>query len=149
MITITHDEYIDRPVEDVFAYIANPENDPQWCPTVLETIQIAGDGPGRDTRYHMAAKPGPKTVEGTIEVVDYEPNTRFEWRGSNDAGDFHGWYTLESVNGGARVHMTSILELRGLMRFLEPVINRAGQNVAVEGFQNLKRILETQEPVSV
>lgn len=145
MITTTHEEYIDHPIEEVFAYIADPENDPTWCPPVLETTQIAGDGPGPDARYHMVSKPGPKTVEGTIEVVDYQPNTRFEWRGSNGAGDFHGWYTLESVNGGTRVHMTSTLELHGLMRFLSPLIQRASQNVAVEEFHTLRQILEGEE----
>lgn len=27
---------IDRPIDEVFAFIADPDNDPQWCSSVSE-----------------------------------------------------------------------------------------------------------------
>ena len=37
---------IDRHVEEVFAFVADPHNDVRWCDKVLDVEQVEGDGPG-------------------------------------------------------------------------------------------------------
>jgi len=144
MITITHEETINRPVEEVFAFIADPTNDPRWCPPVLEAEQIAGDGPETGARYRQVVKPGPKRLTSVMEMTEYLPNRRVAWKGGNEMLEFHGRYEVEAVNGGARVVMTSNLAARGILRLLEPLLRRASRDVAVEEFRNLKRLLESQ-----
>ena len=55
---------INRPIEEVFAYIADNENDPQWCVPVVETTRIAGAAPGLGARYTFASRVGLMKVRG-------------------------------------------------------------------------------------
>lgn len=142
MITITHESTIDCPVDKVFAFMADAENDPRWCPPVLEVKRTSGNGVEVGTRYQIVAKPGPFKAEGTFEIVDYQPNRRIEYKGRHNVANFHYWYTFEPNNGATQVRMTSSLALKGWLRLLQPIIRRASEQVAVEEFQNLKRILE-------
>lgn len=144
MITITHEETINRPVEEVFAFIADPTNDPRWCPPVLEAEQVTGNGPEKGARFRQIVKPGPKKLTNSMEITAYQPNRRIAWQGSNEMLEFHGWYEVEADNGGARVAMTSRLEARGIFRLLEPFLGRASRSVAVEEFKNLKQLLESE-----
>jgi uncharacterized protein YndB with AHSA1/START domain len=44
----TRQATIDRPVEEVFAFVSDPTNDPQWHETVLEVTPISeGPAPAR------------------------------------------------------------------------------------------------------
>lgn len=92
MITITHEEVIARPGADVFAFIADPTNDPHWCPPVLAAEQIEGNGPEEGARYRQTVKPGPKALTSTMEITEYQPNWRMAWEGSNEMLAFHGRY---------------------------------------------------------
>lgn len=89
MITITHEEMIERPVADVFDFIADPTNDPQWCLPVLAAEQIKGVGPQEGVRYRQTVKPGPKALTNTLEITEYRPNRRLAWQGRNEMLTFH------------------------------------------------------------
>ena len=147
MIDIRYETIIDRADAKVFAFIANPANDPHWCPPVLEAEQIAGDGPAKGARFRQIVKPGPKRLTNTLEITEFEPNRRMAWEGSNGMMDFHGHYEVAPVEGGTRVVMISRLEMKGLWRLLAPLISRASRDMAAEEFQNLKQLLEA-EPAS-
>jgi uncharacterized membrane protein len=145
MFTVNHEETIERPVEEVFAFIADVENEPHWCPPVLESSQVEGDGPQKGAVYRQIVKPGPKKLTNKVEITEYEAGERMAWQGSNEMADFHGWYEVEPVNDGTRVVMSSSLAAKGLMRLLEPFIRRAAEGVTEEEFQTLKRLLENGE----
>ncbi|KAB1187442.1 MULTISPECIES: SRPBCC family protein [Haloferax] len=73
--TVEFSQVIDRPVSDVFHVMAEQhvQNHPRWDPDV--ELEQETDGPigvgtlirRRNTRYDVP-------VEGTMEVVEYEPN---------------------------------------------------------------------------
>lgn len=148
MITNNHEAIIERPVEEVFTFIADPVNDPRWCPPVLQAEQIDGNGPAVGARYRQVVKPGPKKLTNTVALTAYQPNQSVTWKGSNGMMDFQGCYEVESLNGGAstRVFMSSNLELKGIFRLLKPFLQRASESMAEEEFQNLKQLLESGHP---
>ena len=73
--TVEYSQVIDRPVSDVFRFMAEQhvQNHPRWDPNI--ELEQETDGPigvgtvlrRRNTRYE-------EPVEGTMEVVEYEPN---------------------------------------------------------------------------
>jgi hypothetical protein len=75
MQTVEYSQVIDRPVSDVFYFIADQhvQNHPRWDSNI--ELEQETDGPigvgtvmrRRNTRYE-------EPVEGTMEVVEYEPN---------------------------------------------------------------------------
>lgn len=48
---------IARTVDEVFAFVSDPRNDPRWCPTVRSVEQVQGDGPGVGSAYAVVHQP--------------------------------------------------------------------------------------------
>jgi uncharacterized protein YndB with AHSA1/START domain len=80
MPSAQHSVTINRPVDEVFAFLTNPENELQWRSSVKE---IGAEGPvGVGTRIHHVVKgPGGIGIPADIEVTAYEPTTRYAFRG--------------------------------------------------------------------
>ncbi len=61
---------IDRPIDEVFAFLSDFENIPKWNYYVLEVRQLS-DGPiGIGTTYHQVRK----TDEQDFRITEFEPN---------------------------------------------------------------------------
>jgi uncharacterized protein YndB with AHSA1/START domain len=103
---------IERPVETVFEFIADARNDPRWCATVSACRQSAGDGPGPGAHYVARHKPTPfhRTMERSIEVVDFEAPTHVTWRQEDENGLFKIGYRLESTASGTRFVQSDEIE---------------------------------------
>jgi uncharacterized protein YndB with AHSA1/START domain len=141
MFTIEYQAVINAPLETVFKFVADSRNDPKWCPTVLTVQQLKDNGPRKGAKYALTAKPGPVKTEGVFELVEFEPNKKAGYRGTNSAGDFHYEYIFDSLDKGTRIHMRSRFQPKGMLRLLQPIIHRSSRKVTVLEFENLKKIL--------
>jgi carbon monoxide dehydrogenase subunit G len=67
---------IDRPPEDVFAFVTTPENDSEWLSTTVER-QREKEGPiVVGSRIRAVDKFLGRRIESTLEVTEHEPNAR-------------------------------------------------------------------------
>ena len=112
MFETTAEITIDRPIEEVFAYIADNENDPQWCVPVVETTRIAGDAPGLGARYTFASRVGLMKVRGEFETTGFEAPAAIRWAGESAIVTFSGQYRLTSTATGTRLVERSAFEPR-------------------------------------
>jgi hypothetical protein len=64
---------IDRPVEEVFSYVANPENLPEWSSIVLDVRKETQGPPKEGDRFTSVSKFLGRRFETPFEVVSYEP----------------------------------------------------------------------------
>ena len=53
VVTEEADIVIERPIDEVFAYVSDPLNDPEWCPTVREAQQVGGGSPVVGAEYRF------------------------------------------------------------------------------------------------
>ena len=68
---------IERPVEQVFDYVADQRNEPIYNPRMLHSEKIT-DGPvGVGTRFRATAQSGRREIEMLIEVTEYQRPSRF------------------------------------------------------------------------
>lgn len=135
--------HIARSPEDVFSYIADARNDPAWCPRVLASEPIAGDGPGPDARYRVTHRPVRvrQPMELDVRVVGWDPPRRIELREEDEDGVFEVTYELTAVGDGTRLVQRDEVSL-SLPRFLWPVARfNIGRHLN-EQFESLKAILE-------
>ena len=63
---------IDRPVDEVFAYLSDFENIPKWNYYVLEVRQRSESPIGVGTTYHQVRE----TDEQDFRITEFEPNHR-------------------------------------------------------------------------
>ena len=92
---------IDRPPEEVFAFVTTPENDGQWVSTAVERQRETEEPIGVGSRIRAVDKFLGRRIESTLEVTEHEPNTRstIHLRGPINA---QGSYVLEPVGSGTR-----------------------------------------------
>ncbi|MEA2418398.1 MAG: hypothetical protein QOE60_604, partial [Thermoleophilaceae bacterium] len=70
---------IDRPIEEVFAFLADGTNDPKFSPRVLEIAKTT-DGPtGVGTVYASTVKDGGVKTKREFKITEFEPPTRIRW----------------------------------------------------------------------
>src|SRR5690606_4804732 len=68
---------IAAPVEKVFAYYANMENQVEIWPSLVEVRDMQYDEQGRPTTYEWTYKMAGMRFDGTGRITEYEPNRRF------------------------------------------------------------------------
>jgi carbon monoxide dehydrogenase subunit G len=128
---------IARPVEEVFAFLADPRNDPRWCPKV-QSVEGTGD------LFQVVHKPVPLRPPRSMEMrrVASEPPTRIEW-GQDDGTDvFRVTYELEPSATGTLFKQTSEAQIGAVPRMLYPVWRHGiGRDMARQ-MRQLKRLLE-------
>src|ERR671923_1908815 len=96
---------VERPLEEVWQYIADPRNDPKWCEKVISVEQLAGDVPGPGASYRVVHRPvrlkKPKQLAGTVE--EFDPPHRMRVREEDEDAVFNAAYDLESIGEATRV----------------------------------------------
>lgn len=145
--TVTTSIVIQRPVEDVFAFITDARNHPQWqASSGLQRIQQIPDGPvGVGTRITEVWKFMGMESESTSEVTEYEPSRKYARRSISGGSPIkEGTTTFESVDGGTRVTNVFQVQAGGLFAIAEPLL----ANNLKHGFEassvTLKALLEGQ-----
>jgi Polyketide cyclase / dehydrase and lipid transport len=90
---------IDRPIDEVFAFLADGANDPKFSPRVAE-IRRTTDGPiGVGTVFESTVKDAGMTTRRRFELTEFEAPTKIRWseRSKNMVTVPVGGYDLERV----------------------------------------------------
>jgi uncharacterized protein YndB with AHSA1/START domain len=142
MVQFENSTTIDRPVEDVFAYVADVANDPAWHTDVVEGRKVS-DGPiGIGSRLQIRIKPFMGVSEGIEEVFGYEPNRLYQVRA--EMGPMRSTLTcrFEPVDGRTRFARRVEIQTSGplslLMTLMRPMMARRNAGFVA----NLRRVLE-------
>ena len=136
---------INRPVEEVFSYVANPENLPEWSGLVLEVHKETQGQPEEGDRFTTIAKFLGRRFETPFERRAYEPNRRYTDRAAGGPIPHQDWtYTFEEVSGGTRITRAVEGEPGGFFRLAGPLLERAGRRQVRADLGNLKDLLEAR-----
>ncbi len=93
---------IDRPIDGVFAFVADAERMDQWIVGVSDVRRLSEEA-GVGARYESQYTYGPGTHRMTYEVTAYDPPTRYGIRSVEGPFPFEGVLTLEPTATGTRV----------------------------------------------
>ncbi|MET8168192.1 SRPBCC family protein [Streptomyces sp. NPDC005329] len=112
---------VDRAVEEVFAYLADGRNDPQFGPRVLKIERIPDAPTTVGTVFRSTVKDaGMKTArEFRITALEAPATIRWAEASKNTVTVREGGYDLEPLpGGGTRVRIFNVLEGHGLGKVL-------------------------------
>jgi uncharacterized membrane protein len=144
MIQVKDSIIINRPIEEVFAFVADQTNGPQWQDGLLEVRRIT-DGPiGVGTRHTAARKFLGRRLELTNEYIEYEPNKQVTFKGESGSMRFESSYLTESTTHGTRLTSQMQMEQGGLFGLAEPMIAKSLKRDFAANFRTLKALLESQ-----
>ncbi len=143
MINVEVSTVINRPIAEVFAFVANFENHPKWETDFQEVKQLTSTPAGVGTTYQCVLKLPGQSAKSKFEIMEYEANKKIAFEGEA-AGPAKpkGSYIFESVAGGTKVTARPRPELRGLFKLLEPMMAGTIRQQNEAHLTNLKRLLE-------
>ncbi len=136
--------HVNRPVAEVFKYLSDPTRMLEWNTTLEEAT--ASETPIKvGTHIRTRGRILGRKIEGTVEVVEYEPNKRvvqksdepFSWKAIN---------TFQADNGGTRLVSACEGESHGFLKLSEPILARIVKKQLQAQFETAKELLEAQVP---
>jgi uncharacterized membrane protein len=135
---------INRPVDEVFAYVDDIGNASQWQSYVLEVEQTSEGPKGVGTTERGAMQFLGRRIEFAAEITEHEPNRRIKDKITAGPMLVEHSITLEPVEVGTRLTLVAEGETGGFFRLAEPIVARIFQRDVEANLANLKDILEAQ-----
>ena len=145
MFQVSITRFINRPIEEVFEFIADNENDPQWCVPVLTTDRTHGEQPGPDTRYVFTSDAGFFTARGEINILEFKPPNLISWKMKSTINTSEGRYVLDEKDGGTQITETATLHPKWYFKLAESRMKAEIEKSLNKQLDNLKELLEVEE----
>ena len=136
---------VDRPIEVVFAFLADGENDPKFSPRVQEIAKTTDGPPGAGTVYASTVKDAGMTTKREFEITEFEAPTRIRWaeRSKNTVTAPEGGYDLAPEGSGTKVTIYNVLQGNGLLgKLIEPLALRSARKGADDFGRSIKAAVE-------
>lgn len=133
---------INSPIEDVFAFVTDVDNDAKWQSAVIEAKATSEKKNGLGATYSYIVEVFGKKLETNGEVTAYEPHSRYEWKSTNGPFPISGGSTFEATADGVRVTQTINAEPGGFFKLAEPLMNKQQKSQMEKDLAQLKSVLE-------
>jgi len=145
MIRVENSTQIDRPVEEVFAYVVDDLGRlPEWIDILAESVP--SETPTKvGTRVTNRVRLLGRRFENTLEVVEHEPNRRLVFK-TDAPFAVMATFVFEPVDGGTS--FATVLEAQpnasAFFKLGEPILTRVGKRRFKGHLRRLKKRLEAQ-----
>ena len=135
---------INRPLEEVYEYVATPENLPEWAGTVIETRK---DTPGpllEGSTFTFVGKFLGRKIESPFKVTAHEFPRRHSHKSTGGPLPTEWTLTFEEVAGGTRYTQVAEGEPGGFFGLVGPLLERVGRRQLRTDLENLRDLLEAR-----
>ena len=146
MQTFENTVTIQRPADEVFAFLADFENIPRWNYAIEETKKASAGPVGVGTRYRQTRTVPSRSVEG-FEVTVFEPARRLAMHGQ--IGPFQATisYELEAVADATRlVNNVELDPSQAMLRLAAPLAAPRIKAAVAQNLGKLRLVLEGSQP---
>ncbi len=142
MGTIRSEITINRPVETVYDYFANPDREIVRATPDIESVERLSSGPtapGSSFRFVHAGGP---VRESTLRFTVVQPPRELQFEGVVGALRPRNQLTFDAVNGSTQVRFAGNANPTGPLRLLAPLVSRMGRRLWNERLAKAKAVLE-------
>jgi hypothetical protein len=135
---------ISRRPEDVFAYLLEPLNYPEWDSSIASAHRDDSSPLTVGSKTTVMHRMGPWKVPTIEELIELDPPRQFTNRGVSGPLAGVARCTIEPLNGGRRSRLTIALEIeaRGLGKLLLPLARSRGRKTVPKQLEMMKEILD-------
>lgn len=132
---------LERPVDEVFAYLSDFTTTNEWDPGTVETERTSGDG-GLGTTYRNVSQFMGRRVELTYTTITFQPPHRVQFRGRNAGAVTTDSMTFTPDGAATEVHYRADFRFGPLLRRLAPLlVGRKLDALADETVAEIRRCL--------
>jgi uncharacterized membrane protein len=144
MMKIEHSVVIERPIEEVFAFLNDAENNPTWQSSVLEAEKTSEGEIEKGTTYREVRKFLGQRIESTYEITEHEVNRKLGSKTTSGPIPVKLSTTFESVEGGTKVTVVGEAETGGFFKLAESAVSRLFAKTLEADFDGLKAMMEAE-----
>jgi len=139
---VTGEIVIERPVDEVFDFVADERNEPQYNPRMVRAEKTTPGPIGVGTKFNSVMTGVGGKAEMTIEFTEFDRPRRIAETTHLSNMDIVGILLFEPVPEGTQMKWIWDIEPRGFYRFLGPLVRRMGDRQERAIWTGLKRIVE-------
>ncbi|MFE3251117.1 SRPBCC family protein [Streptomyces sp. NPDC059209] len=140
---------IDRPIEEVFAYLAEGTNDREFSPRVQHITKDPAGPTAVGTVFRSTVKDAGMKTQRELRITELETPTRIRWAetSKNVVTSREGGYDLETIaDGRTRVRLFNVLEGHGVGKLLVGIALGAARKDAPAFGERIKKAVEASRP---
>ncbi len=142
MVKIEISIVINRPLEDVFAFLSDLENNLKWRSGSIEARKTSEYPLGVGTMYRMVDNVLGRRIEGEAEIIECEPNRKYTSRSKSGYLPLVAQRIFEPAERGTRVRFVAEAEPGGFFKLAEPLVASIGKRRHETDAANLKDLME-------
>jgi uncharacterized membrane protein len=141
-VDVVTDIVIDRPVDVVASYAADPTNAPHWYVNI-KTVEWETTPPlALHSRVAFVAHFLGRRLAYTYEIVEYAPNRRLVMRTAQGPFPMETSYAWEAIGGATRMTLRNRGRPSGFAGWMAPMMVMAMRRANRKDLERLKSVLE-------
>ena len=134
---------INKPVSEVFSFLADGLNNPKWRDGVMEIKLKSGAAGSEGAEYRQVLKgPFGRNIDGDYRLLTVNQDKELKFAVTSGPARPIGEYLFEQQAGSTKLTFVLDYQTKGLAKLMEPMIQRT-MNSEVAALSNLKQILES------
>jgi carbon monoxide dehydrogenase subunit G len=144
-VRLSASQVIERPPAEVFRFVATDhfQNHPKWDPAVTSITKTSPGPMGAGTTARLVRTDRGRRVEGTMEVTEYEPVSRFTEVSRFGPFTLHARATLAPVApASTRLELVIDTQARGAIQLLLPLMRGTFRKTMARSLRTIKEQVE-------
>jgi uncharacterized protein YndB with AHSA1/START domain len=146
MVKFEVSAHINRPVADVFKYMADPTKVPEWN-SLVEEAKASESPVSKGTKITATVRFLGRRFEAPSEVTEYEPNKRYVQKTDKPFPSSIS-NAFEAEGEGTKVISGFDGEPGGFFKVAEPILGRIAKKQFQAQLDTAKELLEAQVPAA-
>ena len=149
MINVNVGAIIDRPAQQVFDFVSEPENDFQWQYATLETARLSESGNGIGSFFRSISNLMGRRNMSTFEVTEYKPNKRYSFKSLSGPLHSQTSYSFETFKSCTKINISMQANVIDFFQIDESLVEKHLRRQLKENLAMLKGLLETKRTLLV
>ncbi|MBI4953982.1 MAG: SRPBCC family protein [Myxococcales bacterium] len=142
MTRIAGEIVIQRPVDEVFDFVADQRHEPEFNPAMVRSELVSNEPIGLGATFRAAVKSFGGTLDMTIEYTEFDRPSRLSSRTLMASAETEGTLTFEPLGEATRMRWRWDVKPRGLLKLMTPLVGWMGRRQEKAIWGGLKRRLE-------
>jgi carbon monoxide dehydrogenase subunit G len=142
MINLDLGTLVDKPIQDVFAFVADPNNMSKWNSAVVSLEQVTPGKVGVGTKFKSVGEMMGRRIEGEMQVVAYEPDTKCGFQVNAGPMQVTMTMTFKTVGTGTKISLNAQGNPAGVFKLAEGVMAGQVKSMMEANLARLKTSLE-------
>ena len=138
------DIVIDRPIDEVFDFVADERNEPGYNPQMTRAEMVTQEPIGVGSKFHSVMTGVGRGADMTIEFTEFDRPHRLGSATHISNMDINGTLVFEAQGQSTKMKWLWNIEPRGFLKLLGPVVRRMGERQELAIWTGLKKVMEAQ-----